>query len=41
MYSQGDILLIPILFSDLTSSKKRPVIVLSNSIYNQKTEYIE
>ncbi|MGB4438602.1 MAG: type II toxin-antitoxin system PemK/MazF family toxin [Sedimentibacter sp.] len=40
MYSQGDILLIPIPFSDLTSSKKRPVIVLSNSIYNQKTEDI-
>ncbi|MGD9567481.1 MAG: type II toxin-antitoxin system PemK/MazF family toxin [Sedimentibacter sp.] len=38
MYNQGDILLIPIPFSDLTSSKRRPVIVLSNSTYNQKTE---
>lgn len=40
MYKQGDILLIPIPFSDLTSNKKRPVLVLSNSIYNQKTEDI-
>lgn len=40
MYKQGDILLIPIPFSDLTSSKKRPVLVLSNSEYNQKTEDI-
>jgi len=40
MYNQGDILLIPIPFSDLTTSKKRPVLVLSNSIYNQETEDI-
>jgi len=40
MYNQGDILLIPIPFSDLTASKKRPVLVLSNSIYNQETEDI-
>lgn len=40
MYNQGDILLIPIPFSDLASSKKRPVLVLSNSKYNQKTEDI-
>ena len=38
MYNQGDILLIPIPFSDLTSSKKRPVLVLSNLEYNYKTE---
>ncbi len=38
MYIQGDILLIPIPFSDLTSSKRRPVLILSNSLYNQKTE---
>ncbi|MDP4147022.1 MAG: type II toxin-antitoxin system PemK/MazF family toxin [Bacillota bacterium] len=40
MYKQGDILLIPIPFSDLTSSKKRPVLVLSNSKYNKVTEDI-
>lgn len=40
MYKQGDILLIPVPFSDLTSSKKRPVLVLSNDDYNIKTEDI-
>jgi len=40
MYKQGDILLIPIPFSDLTSNKKRPVLVLSNDDYNNVTEDI-
>ena len=40
MYKQGEILLIPIPFSDLSSSKKRPVLVLSNDDYNKKTEDI-
>ena len=40
MYNQGDILLIPIPFSDLTPSKKSPVLVLSNNDYNRKTEDI-
>lgn len=40
MYSQGDILLIPIPFSDLSSNKKRPVLVISNNEYNSKTEDI-
>jgi len=34
MYSQREILLIPVPFTDLTSQKKRPVLVLSNSEYN-------
>lgn len=40
MHNQGDILLIPIPFSDLSSIKKRPVIVLSNDDYNSKTDDI-
>jgi mRNA interferase MazF len=40
MYKQGDILLIPIPFSDLTTHKQRPVLVLSNTQYNEKTEDI-
>ncbi|MDQ2088221.1 type II toxin-antitoxin system PemK/MazF family toxin [Herbivorax sp. ANBcel31] len=38
MYNQGDILLIPLPFSDLTSNKKRPVLVLSNDKYNAITD---
>jgi len=34
MFEQGEILLIPVPFSDLSSVKKRPVLVLSNSIHN-------
>ena len=34
MFNQGEVLLIPIPFSDLTSNKKRPVLVLSNDKYN-------
>ena len=40
MYEQRDILLIPIPFSDLTTNKQRPVLVLSNSQYNKKTDDI-
>lgn len=40
MYRQGDILLIPIPFSNLKSNKKRPVLVLSNAKYNSTTEDI-
>ena len=34
MYDQRDIVLIPIPFSDLSSRKRRPVIVISNDEYN-------
>ena len=40
MYKQKDILLIPIPFTDLTSSRRRPVPVLSNDDYNSKTDDI-
>lgn len=40
MYKQGDILLVPIPYSDMTSMKKRPVLVLSNDLYNKQTEDI-
>jgi len=37
---QGDIVLVPIPFTDLTSARRRPVIVLSNDEYNRATEDI-
>jgi len=39
-YRQMDIVLIPIPFSDLKARKKRPVVVVSNDFYNNKTEDI-
>lgn len=37
MPEQGDIVLIPIPFTDLSSQKRRPVIIVSNDTYNHKT----
>ena len=37
MYNQRDLLLVPIPFTDLSSQKIRPVIVVSNSQYNRQT----
>jgi mRNA interferase MazF len=37
MPEQGDIVLIPIPFTDLSSSKRRPVIVVSNDAYHRAT----
>jgi len=37
MPEQGDIVLIPVPFTDLSSQKRRPVIVVSNNQYNGKT----
>ncbi|MDR2598680.1 MAG: type II toxin-antitoxin system PemK/MazF family toxin, partial [Oscillospiraceae bacterium] len=34
MYNNGDIVLIPVPFSDLSASKRRPVLVISNNAYN-------
>ncbi len=34
---QRDLILLPIPFSDLTAKKRRPVIVISNDAYIQKT----
>lgn len=40
MPEQGDIVLIPIPFTDLSSHKRRPVIVISNNEYNRETSDI-
>lgn len=36
MPDQGDIVLIPIPFTDLSSQKRRPVIIISNDLYNRQ-----
>ena len=36
MYKQGEIILVPFPYSDLSASKRRPALVVSNNIYNKK-----
>jgi mRNA interferase MazF len=40
MPSRGDIVLIPVPFTDLSSTRKRPVIVFSNDQYNNTLDDI-
>jgi mRNA interferase MazF len=35
MPNQGEIVLIPVPFTDLSSQKRRPVIIVSNTLYNR------
>lgn len=37
MPNQGDIVLVPIPFTDFSTHKQRPVVVISNDSYNRKT----
>ena len=36
MYKQGEIVLVPFPYSDLSASKRRPALVVSNNLYNSR-----
>lgn len=36
-YNRGDVVLVPFPFSNQTATKKRPAVVISSSLYNEKT----
>ncbi len=38
MYKQREIVLVPFPYSDLSSNKRRPVLIVSNNTYNQSFE---
>ena len=40
MFKQGEIVLIPVPFSDLSNRKQRPVLIISNDNYNHMTDDI-
>jgi len=40
MYNQRDILIIPIPYTDMSTTKRRPVMVLSNDKYNSSSDDI-
>jgi mRNA interferase MazF len=38
MYKQREVVLVPFPYSDLSATKKRPVLIVSNDEYNQRFE---
>ena len=39
-YKRGDIVLVPFPFSDQTTTKKRPAVIISSSLYNETSQDI-